>query len=188
MFALTEDFRRIAGAESPLTISRCVRLFLRNYGIQALVAYRLGQSLVRASRAPYLWPLLPVGWPIYFILSRCVRFAFDIRLHLSADIGPGLYIGHFGNIVVRKCVVGARCSISQSTHLEPAADGEVGPSVGNRVWIGAHARVVGPFCIGDNATISAAAVVRRDIPAGALCLGDPARVVAIDYDNSKMIS
>ena len=185
---LREDFRRVVGAESPLTISRCVRLVLRNYGIQALVAYRFGRFLVRASRTPCLWPLLPAGWLGYFILSRCVRFAFDIRLHLSASIGPGLYIGHFGNIVVRKCVVGSGCSISQSTHLEPGADGEAGPSVGNRVWIGAHARVVGPFRIGDNATISAAAVVRRNIPAGALCLGDPARVVAIDYDNSKMIS
>ena len=121
------------------------------------------------------------------MLSRYVRIAFDIRLHLSADIGPGLYIGHFGSIVLRKCVVGRHCSISQSTHLEPASEGENGPTVGSRVWIGAHARVVGPYCIGDNCTISAAAVVRRDIPAGALCLGDPARVVAIDYDNSKMI-
>ena len=188
MLALREDFRRIAGAESPLSIGRCVRLLLRSYGIQALVAYRFGRFLVRANRVPTVWPLLPVAWPLYFILSRYVRLAFDIRLHLSADIGPGLYIGHFGNIVVRKCVVGAHCSISQSTHLEPASDGEAGPSVGNRVWIGAHARVVGPFCVGDNATISAAAVVRRNIPAGALCLGDPARVVAIDYDNSKMIS
>ena len=188
MRPLLEDFRRIAGADPPLTVGRCARLILRSYGIQALVAYRFGQFLVRANRKRYLWPILPIGWPLYFMLSRYVRLAFDIRLHLSAKIGPGLYIGHFGNIVLRNCVVGGHCSISQSTHLEPASEGEAGPTVGNRVWIGAHARVVGPFLIGDNCTISAAAVVRRDIPAGALCLGDPARVVAIDYDNSKMLS
>src|SRR5262252_5918758 len=103
------DVRRCADKDRP----SCGfwRLLLRNYGLQALLAYRLGRWLLRAGRKWYLWPLLLAGWPLYYLLSRYVRAAFDIRLELSADIGPGFYIGHFGAIRVRCCRIGANCSM-----------------------------------------------------------------------------
>jgi len=186
--AFVEDIRRLAGDSKPLRFGRSLRICLGNYGAQALLGYRLGRWLLRANKKPHLWPLLPLGWPLYFLVSRYVHLAFDIRLHLSADIGPGLYIGHFGNIVLRHCRLGRHCSISQSNHLEPAAEGQPGPTIGERVWIGAHARIVGPFQIGNRSTVSAAAVVQRDIPENALCTGNPARVIMRDYDNSKLIN
>ena len=98
------------------------RLLASSYGLQALLAYRLGRWLLRAGHKYYLWPLLPFGWPLYYLLSRYVRLAFDIRLELSADIGPGFYIGHFGAIRVRRCRIGANCSIGRLTDITAAAE------------------------------------------------------------------
>jgi len=162
------------------------RVFADSYGLQALFAYRLGRWLLGAGGRYYLWPLLPVGWPIYYLLSRYARVAYDIRLELSADIGPGFFIGHFGAIRVRRCRIGANCSIGQLTHIGAAADGR-GPAIGERVWIGAHAQIVGPYRIGSDATVGAGTVVQGDIPAGVLCLGNPARLVRRNYDNRRIL-
>ena len=161
-------------------------LFANSYGLQALLAYRLGRWLLGAGPKYYLWPLLPVCWPLYYLLSRCVRIAYDIRLELTADIGPGFYIGHFGAIRVRRCQIGANCSIAHLTVISAAADG-AGPVIGDRVWIGAHARIVGPHRIGSDATIGAGTVIQGDISEGVLCLGNPARLVRRHYDNRRIL-
>ena len=59
--------------------------------------------------------------------------------------------------------------------------------IGDRVWIGAHVHIVGPYRIGSGTTIAAGAVVRRDLPDNALCLGNPVRVVMSDYDNRRIL-
>lgn len=60
--------------------------------------------------------------------------AYDIRLELSADIGPGFFIGHFGAIRPRRCRIGANCSIGPLTNIGAEADSR-GPVIGDRVWI-----------------------------------------------------
>jgi serine O-acetyltransferase len=182
--AFIADVRRYADIEQGH--SAVWRLFADCYGLQALLAYRLGRWLLRARRRYYFWPLLPVCWPIYYVLSRGARMAYDIRLELSADIGPGFYIGHFGAIRVRRCRIGANCSISHLTDIGAAADGP-GPVIGDRVWIGAHAQIVGPHRIGSDATIGAGTVVQCDIPERVLCLGNPARLVSRNYDNRQIL-
>jgi serine O-acetyltransferase len=182
--AFREDARRCADSDDAPRSLR--RLLADNYGLQALLAYRLGRWLLRHRGVVYCWPLLPFGWPLYFILSRYVRGAFDIHLELSADIGAGFYIGHFGAIHVRHCRIGCNCSIGRLTDIAPA-NGTDGPVIGDRVWIGAHAQIVGPYRVGSDTTISAAAVVKRDIPDKSLCMGNPARVVIRHYDNRSIL-
>jgi serine O-acetyltransferase len=161
------------------------RVFAYSPGLQALLPYRLGRWLLRAGGRCYLWPLLPVCWAIYYVLSRCIWVAYDIRLELSADIGPGFYIGHFGAIRVRCCRIGANCSIGHFTSISAAVDGR-GPVIGDRVWIGAHSQIVGPHCLGSGATVGAGTVIQGDIPPGVLCLGNPARL-ARRYDNRRLL-
>src|SRR5215469_13848485 len=118
--AFIADVRRCADIDQGH--SAVWRLFVNNYGLQALLAYRLGRWLLREGSRYYLWPLLPLGWGAYYLLSRCVWMAYDIRLELSADIGPGFYIGHFAGIRVRRCRIGASCSIGHLTVISGAAD------------------------------------------------------------------
>lgn len=185
MNAFIADCARIQRTSIPTKL-QAARLTFRNHGLQALLGYRLGRhlQLLQQRRCGYLIRL--IGWPLYYLIRGYASAALAIRLNLTADIGPGLYIGHFGNVLIDHCTMGTHCSIAQSTHLKPDESG-VGPTIGNRVWIGAHAVVAGNFQIGDGATVSAGAQVKRDIPAGALCMGNPARVVMMDYDNSDIL-
>jgi serine O-acetyltransferase len=182
--AFRADLRRCADIDQPRQAS--LELLAANPGLQALLAYRLGRWLRRAAARYYLWLLLPFGWVLYYLLSRFVRAVFDIRLELSADIGPGFYIGHFGAIRVRRCRIGAHCSIGRLTNIMPGATGR-GPVIGDRVWIGAHAQMVGAYHIGSGATIAAGTVVQRDVPEGVLYLGNPGRMVVPNYDNRRIL-
>ena len=182
--AYLADVRRCAKHDK--VPRRFLQLCWDNFGLQALFAYRFGRWLLQAGRRPWLWPLLPFLWPLYYLMSRYTWVAFDIRLELSAEIGPGFYIGHFGAIRVRSCRIGSDCSIGRLTNITAAASG-TGPVIGDRVWIGAHVQIVGPYRIGSGSTIAAGAAVRRDVPANALCVGNPARIVLSDYDNRLIL-
>lgn len=192
--AFLADCRRLRRNDH-LSLLQVLQCLYRSEGLKALFAYRLGRHLLqlRAERRAPLLRLL--GWPLYWLVRGYASRALDIRLELSADIGPGLYIGHFGGILVRGCRIGSHCSIAQSTRIEPGPDaGESeaaralgGPVIGDRVWIGAHVHIIGTYEIGDRSTVSAGALVKRDIPAGALFLGRPGRVIMSDYDNSDIL-
>jgi serine O-acetyltransferase len=166
---------------------KTLKIIKETQGLKALLGYRLGRRLLQL-QAQGRRPLLRLlGWPLYWLISGYARKALGIHLHLSADIGPGLYIGHFGNIVLRNCRLGGHCSIAQSVHIEPAADAPEGPVIGDRVWIGGHTQIIGAWQVGDRSTIGAGALVTRDIPEGALFIGRPGRVVMSDYDNSDIL-
>jgi serine O-acetyltransferase len=162
-------------------------LVARRVSLQVIVVYRLGRW-AGAARAGVssLWRR-PVLWLICAPLQGIVRRAYGIHLDLASDIGPGFFIGHVGGIDVRRCSIGAQCSIAQQTRIGPSDPGAQGPVIGNRVWIGAHARILGPITIGCGATIAAGAHVSRDVPDHALVAGNPARVVKWFYDNSAIL-
>jgi serine O-acetyltransferase len=162
-----------------------MRLIWENPGLQALMIYRMGRWLASEGRC-HAWLLL-VLIPIYRLSVAYIRFAYDILLDQSAVIGPGLYIGHFGGIRLRNCRIGAYCSIQQEVRLEPIIGSDDGPIIGNRVWIGAHARIIGSVQVGDRATVGAGALVTQDVAASCLLLGNPARIVQINYDNSAFL-
>jgi serine O-acetyltransferase len=182
--AFLADIRRYADSAAAKRTLR--QLFVQNYGLHALLAYRLGRWLMRSHRKWYCWPLLPCGWPLYYLLSRYARLAFDIRLELSAEIGPGFYIGHFGGVRVRRCRIGANCSLGHLTAIGPAAQG-ASPVIGERVWIGGHVQILGELRIGGGATVSAGTVLMRDVPDRALCMGNPGRIVMRNYDNRSIL-
>ena len=165
---------------------RALHTLVNSYGLQALLVYRLGRWLRDARRRPGRWLLALLGWVPYRLLYALVRLAYDIQLETSADLGPGLLIHHFGGIRLRSCRLGANCVIHHEVQLEPAADCQDGPQLGDHVWVGPHARISGPIQVGNGATVGAGAVVLRDIPANALALGDPASVARLGYDNSAL--
>jgi serine O-acetyltransferase len=158
-----------------------------DYGIQALIAYRLGRWIREAPRHPVRWIPAVLLAPLYVLLAAWIRLAYDIRFEPSARIGPGLKVFHFGGIRLSGCSLGEHCVIHQEVRVEPATAGGPGPQVGNRVWIGPHARIVGPVRVGDGVTVAAGALVNRDVMAHALVVGSPARVVDACHDNSRFI-
>ena len=186
MNAFMADVRRYQ-REVPRRHRSVMALVMRRAGLQVLGVYRFGQWL-RRSRHPLLRAgLMPLRWIVYAPLRQVLGRAYGISLADSAEIGPGLYIGHGGGIDLRHCSLGAHCSIAQQTRIGPLAGAVAGPRIGNRVWIGAHAHVLGSIIVADGATIAAGAHVARDVPPRALVAGNPARVVRWGYDNTVIL-
>jgi serine O-acetyltransferase len=159
---------------------------LSHPGLQAVLTYRFGRLLHAGRARPALRPLLVLGWAVYGLATLLVRKAYAIHLASSADIGPGFYVGHFGGIVLVNCTVGAHCSVAQQTRVGSLAEPS-GPQVGDRVWIGAHARIVGPVQVGDGTAIAPGAVVTKNIPRRSLVVGSPGRIVRRDYDTTPIL-
>ena len=145
-------------------------------GFQALAVHRFGTWRMgvgpKALRAP-----LSV---LYRVLFRSVSNLYGIELPYTARVGRRVVFEHQSGIVIHgNAEIGDDCIIRQDVTLgNRNSDRPLeAPRLGNRVSVGAGAKVLGPVHIGDGAKIGANAVVCNDIPAGAVALGVPARVV-----------
>jgi serine O-acetyltransferase len=171
-----ERYTRLA----PSTMGR-VRLWralLETQGVWVIATYRFGQWA--NDEAPR--PLRKVAKAAYLAAFKAVEIATGVSLPVHAQIGPGFYIGHFGNIIVHPdTVMGDGCSISQGVTIGVLGGEREGvPRIGNNVYIGAGAKILGPVTIGDGAIIGANAVVLEDVPPGATAVGVPARIIRRD--------
>lgn len=99
-------------------------------------------------------------------------------LFISAgEIGPGLFVAHGWGTSLNAERIGARCYVHQGVTIGWDYKGERGPIIGDDVFIGAGAAVLGAVTVGDRARIGANAVVLADVPAGATAVGVPARIL-----------
>jgi serine O-acetyltransferase len=178
------DFERYLRGR-PMNARRALGAVLRCPGLQALLIYRFGRILFGCSRRPWWWPLMPLAALLYLLAATAVRACYGIRLFQSAQIGAGCSILHFGGIEIANCRLGENCSVAQGTRIGSRSEAR-GPTIGDSVWIGAHARILGPVLIGAGATIGPGSRVIRAVPTRALALGNPARVVFPAFDNSRI--
>jgi len=115
------------------------------------------------------------------LFYRRYVFKFGIEIAHVADIGPGLFIGHFGQIVVHPDVkIGKNCNLSQGVTIGVSNRGENAgvATIGDNVYIGPGAKIVGKVNIGDSVAIGANAVVTKDIPDNGVAVGIPAKVIS----------
>lgn len=145
-----------------------------DFGFLTIAVYRLG----RWSRTirPY-WLSLPVKLA-YRVLEFFIHVLFGISISSNSDIGPGFYIGHFGGIVVHGDL-GAECSIGQGVTIGSRGAGRFDgyPVLGDRVFVGAGAMVIGGVHVGDDVIIGANTVVVTDVPAGHRVVSAEARIL-----------
>jgi len=102
-----------------------------------------------------------------------------IQLPTKAKIGKGLFIAHFGSIIVNPdAILGCNVNIAPGVVIGKANRGEKKgvPTIGNNVWIGANAVIVGNITIGDDVMIAPNAYVNMDVPSHSIVLGNPAVV------------
>ncbi|MGM9626268.1 MAG: serine O-acetyltransferase EpsC [Eubacteriales bacterium] len=113
-------------------------------------------------------------------VSQAARAVTGIEIHPGATIGKGFFIDHGAGVVIGETAeIGDNCTLYQGVTLGGTGKdtGKRHPTLGNNVMVGAGAKVLGPFRIGDNAKIAAGAVVLEEIPADCTAVGIPARVV-----------
>jgi len=161
-----------------------VKKIILTQGIWALIVYRAGSWCVRNSKR--LGIAVKIILPFLTIMQKFVEMTTGIEIPFTARIGRGLYIGHFGQIILSPmAVMGEFCNISQGITIGQAGRGEEQyvPIIGDRVYIGPGAKLFGKLSIGNDVAIGANAVVTKDLPDNAVAVGIPARIV--NYNSSR---
>ena len=136
-------------------------------GTAAMIYYRLMQS----ARRWHLAPLEMLFNKLNAIFCNCI-------IGRGADFGPGFVLIHSTGVVINGQVKGGS-NIYIEHQVTIGAERRASPVIGNDVFIGAGAKIVGAVTIGDGARIGANAVVIDDVPAYATAVGIPAKVVRI---------
>lgn len=111
------------------------------------------------------------------VLSQLTRFATGIEIHPGATVGRRFFIDHgMGVVIGETAEIGDDVMIYHGVTLggRSLAKTKRHPTIGNRVTIGAGAKVLGPINIGDGSAIGANAVVVKDAPASSIVTGIPA--------------
>lgn len=126
-------------------------------------------------------------WVLYFPLARRMlqryRYKLGISIPCTTQVGPGLFIGHFGGIVVNEgAVIGSNCNLSQGVTIGQSNRGRRAgtPTIGDNVYVGPNATIIGNIRVGNCVAVGANAVVTRDVEDHAVVGGIPARVLSHD--------
>ncbi len=114
---------------------------------------------------------------VWRLILRHYQIKYGFQIYPETQIGAGFYLGHWGALVINpKTIIGENCNIAQGVTIAQANRGknEGVPQIGNEVWIGPNAVIVGNITIGDNVLIAPNAYVNFDVPANAVVVGNPA--------------
>lgn len=144
-------------------------ILLTYSGLHAVMFYRVSHVFYRYK-----------FYTVARIISQFARAVTGIEIHPGAKIGRGFFIDHGSGVVIGETTeIGDNCLIYQGVTLGGTGKekGKRHPTLGNNVMVGAGARVLGPFKVGDNAKIAANAVVLEEVPPNCTAVGVPARIV-----------
>lgn len=117
------------------------------------------------------------------LISQIARFFTLIEIHPGAQLGHGILIDHGCGVVIGETtVVGDNCTIYQGVTLGGVGTqkGKRHPTLGNNVMVGAGAKILGAFEVGDNCSIAANAVLLKPLEDNMTAVGIPARPIKKD--------
>lgn len=123
--------------------------------------------------------LFPCAW----LINRHQQIRFGIGISYKTQIGPGLYIGHEGGIVINEqVIIGKYCNLSHQVTIGVSRRGERAgvPVIGDNVYIGPGAKIFGQIKVGNNAAIGANCVVTHDVPESGVVVGIPGKVISFE--------
>jgi serine O-acetyltransferase len=165
-----------------------IRNILFNPGYKYTFALRVTRYL--KNRGIYGLPL----YIIFRILLNHYTYRYGISIPYNTTISPGFYIGHFGGIVVNhKTIIGKNCNISQGVTIGETYGGKTPgvPVLGDNVYIGPGAKIIGGITVGNNVAIGANCVLTKSVPDNAIVVGIPGEILSYNgsgkYINNKVI-
>ena len=125
--------------------------------------------------------------PIFFIARlkyRRLQIKYGIQIDYNLDIKGGFSINHFNGIVIhRNAIIGKNFNIRQNTTIGGTKKGC--PKIGDNVFVGANAVIIGNVEIGNNCIIGAGSVVTKSFKDNCVFAGNPAKIIKMvsDYNN-----
>jgi serine O-acetyltransferase len=182
-----EKVYTIAWKTSHPSFTQKVITLIWHFELHCMAVYRFGQWSLRIYKKNKFIGILPVL--IYFIFDLQMRLIHHVMIHRNATIGPGFHLGHSTNILIGPTTIGENCSVSNNVIIGVGLGHQEfeTPVLGNNVWIGPGAVLTGKITIGNGSTISANALVSKDIPERCLVVGNPCRIIMQNYDNSNIL-
>ncbi len=148
-------------------------------GVHALLFHRMNH---------WLWQR-QLRWPARFI-GNISRWLTGIEIHPGARIGRRFFVDHGTGVVIGETAeIGDDVTLYQGVTLggRTLNKGKRHPTLGNRVVVGAGAKILGPFIVGDDARIGSNAVVLEAVPEGATVVGVPGKVVRCKDENARCL-
>ncbi len=115
------------------------------------------------------------------VLLDHYRFKYGFDISPTMSLGAGIFIAHFGGVVISPyAVLGSNVNIAHGVTIGATSRGarKGAPTLEDRVWVGAHAIIVGKVTIGREALIAPGAYVNFDVPAKAVVLGNPGQIIS----------
>jgi serine O-acetyltransferase len=147
-----------------------------NPAVWAIGCYRLGNWLNVAR--PFVLIRVPLKL-VSFVANKFCEVFMEMCIDPQASIGEGLYISHIGGVHINpQAVLGRNCDVAHRVTIGASAMGRQGaPVLGDDVYIGTGATLVGKIKIGNGAKIAANTLVMTNVPEGATVMGVPGRVI-----------
>ncbi len=146
----------------------------RDLGFWSLANYRLGRLAAGSTSAG----VRVVGGRFYGLCATAIDVLCGVQINREARIGAELRVVHGWNIKIHPAtVIGDRVGIMHDVTIGTTPESDGAPTIGDDVFIGAGARVLGPVHVGNGARIAANSLVVTDVPAGATAIGVPARML-----------
>lgn len=147
--------------------------------------------LFRTAQKHHKTPVLGLFWRL---VLRHFQIKYGFQIYPETQIGEGLYLGHWGFLVINpKVKIGKNCNIAQGVTIGQQNRGKnVGyPELGNEVWIGPNAVIVGGIKIGNNVLIAPNTYLNTDVPDNSVVMGNPATIspnenATLGYINNKI--
>lgn len=114
------------------------------------------------------------------VILKKYQIKYGLEIPYETEIGPGLYIGHIGGIVINgKSKIGKNVNILNGVLIgyEPRGKRKGCPVIGDEVWIGSNSVIVGNIEIGNNVLIAPNSFVNFNVPNNSIVIGNPARII-----------
>lgn len=174
---LRQDFRRYYATWNGYPAWRAALYAGLTYGFLATCVYRYGRW-TRTLRPRWLGLPLRV---VYVLMKVPTELLFGINISLNSNIGPGLYIGHYGGIFLH-CNAGNGLSVGQGVTIgyKGAGKSDHWPELGNDIYVGAGAKLIGDIRIGDGCIVGANTVVTKDVPPRTRVVGAAVRMSPLE--------
>ena len=143
--------------------------------------------LRKASQYPKISP-----FGIYYrLIIRKLSYKYGFQIPVHTTIGEGFYINHFGPIVINSAAkIGKNCNLAHNVTIGQTNRGNLkgAPTIGDKVWIGTGAVIVGNIKIGDNVLIAPNSFVNIDVPDHSIVLGNPAKIIPKEHATKGYIN
>jgi serine O-acetyltransferase len=156
-----------------ISYKNLIRLIIKNPGFRYIYLLRKCNH--------YLYKKKYLKYYFLFYLLRKYRYKFGFDIPLDCAIDKGFYLSHFGGVVINpRANIGKNINVFPGVTIGETYRGKKKgvPTIGNNVWIGSHAIIIGNIKIGNNVLIGPGAYISFNVPNNSVVIGNPGKIIS----------